>query len=51
VILFLEIDHIKPVAKGGGDELENLQPLYWKTNRAKSDSWPVTSRDYCPPSN
>ena len=42
-----EIDHIKPVAKGGGDEFDNLQPLYWKTNRHKGDSWPVNPKDYC----
>ena len=35
-----EIDHIKPVAAGGGDELDNLQPLYWKTNRTKGDTYP-----------
>jgi 5-methylcytosine-specific restriction endonuclease McrA len=35
-----EIDHIKPISKGGGDELSNLQPLYWKTNRDKSDTYP-----------
>ena len=35
-----EVDHIKPVAKGGGDELSNLQPLYWKTNRIKGDTYP-----------
>jgi hypothetical protein len=35
-----EIDHIKPVAKGGTDELKNLQPLYWKNNRSKSDNYP-----------
>lgn len=33
-----EIDHIKPVAKGGGDELENLQPLQWENNRRKGDA-------------
>lgn len=35
-----EIDHIKPVAKGGTDDLSNLQALYWENNRQKSDDWP-----------
>jgi 5-methylcytosine-specific restriction endonuclease McrA len=35
-----EIDHIKPVAKGGTDQLSNLQPLYWQNNRTKGDNWP-----------
>ena len=32
-----EIDHIKPVSKGGTDNLSNLQPLYWENNRSKGD--------------
>lgn len=35
-----EIDHIKPVALNGGDELSNLQPLHWENNRKKGDTYP-----------
>ncbi|NVJ99288.1 MAG: HNH endonuclease [Alphaproteobacteria bacterium] len=35
-----EIDHIVPLALGGGHELSNLQPLYWRNNRAKADTYP-----------
>jgi len=30
-----EIDHIKPISEGGGDELSNLRPLHWKNNARK----------------
>jgi 5-methylcytosine-specific restriction endonuclease McrA len=32
-----EIDHVKPVARGGGDHLSNLEPLHWELNREKAD--------------
>jgi len=35
-----EIDHIKPVALGGSDAIDNLQPLQWENNAHKSDNWP-----------
>jgi 5-methylcytosine-specific restriction endonuclease McrA len=35
-----EVDHIHPVAKGGGDDLANLQPLQWENNRSKGDNYP-----------
>ena len=35
-----EIDHKKPVVKGGSDDPRNLQPLHWEANREKSDKYP-----------
>ena len=32
-----EIDHINPVANGGSDHIDNLQPLYWENNARKGD--------------
>ncbi len=41
-----EIDHINPVANGGGDELNNLQPLNWVNNANKGDklNWTCPER-------
>ena len=36
-----EVDHIKPVARGGTDSMENLQPLQWENNRKKGDNYPA----------
>ena len=35
-----EVDHKNPVANKGTGSLDNLQPLYWKTNRDKGDTYP-----------
>mgnify|MGYP003292439680 CR=1 FL=1 len=35
-----EIDHQKPVAKGGNDNPSNLVALQWENNRSKGDNYP-----------
>jgi 5-methylcytosine-specific restriction endonuclease McrA len=37
-----EIDHIKPVSKGGTDNLRNLQVLQTATNQSKGSTYPWT---------
>jgi hypothetical protein len=34
-----EVDHHKPVAKGGTDDPRNLRALHHETNRKKSDKY------------
>jgi len=35
-----EVDHILPVSKGGGDQLDNLRPLHHRNNASKGDGYP-----------
>ena len=35
-----EIDHLKPISKGGTHDSENLYPLHWKNNVTKGDNYP-----------
>jgi hypothetical protein len=39
--LLLEVDHIKPLSKGGLSTADNLQTLCWKCNRSKASKYPV----------
>ena len=37
--MFLEIDHIKPLSKGGSDNINNKQSLCQKCNNKKSNNY------------
>jgi hypothetical protein len=32
-----EVDHIVPIARGGGEDLSNLRPLHWENNASRQD--------------
>jgi 5-methylcytosine-specific restriction endonuclease McrA len=38
-----EMDHVKPVSKGGAHILANLRPICGSCNRSKRDRWPLTA--------
>lgn len=40
----LQVDHVKPLSKGGAHILANLRPACRACNLAKSDRWPFTPR-------
>ncbi len=35
-----EIDHLRPISKGGTNDLENLAVLHWKNNQIKNADYP-----------
>jgi 5-methylcytosine-specific restriction endonuclease McrA len=43
-----EIDHIRPIAKDGSENLRNLQPLQTAANRAKGDTYPFNPKSLPP---
>lgn len=46
-VRILEVDHVTPVARGGGRAIANLQTLCWLCNAGKSAS-PPTAHDLTP---
>jgi 5-methylcytosine-specific restriction endonuclease McrA len=35
-----EVDHCRPLAMGGSDDLSNLYPLHWRNNQRKGNDYP-----------
>lgn len=43
-----QVDHVKPVSKGGGHMLANLRPACRSCNSSKKDRWPLDDIDRGP---
>ena len=39
-----EVDHKRPVSKGGSDSERNLQAVQWEENRVKGDKYPYKGK-------
>jgi len=39
-----ELDHKRPVSKGGSDSSRNIQPLHWEENLKKSNKYPYKKK-------
>lgn len=35
-----EIDHLRPLSRGGGNNIENLNAIHWQNNRSKAANFP-----------
>jgi len=39
-----ELDHKKPLAKGGSNSSGNIQPLHWEENQKKGSTYPYKKK-------
>lgn len=36
-----EVDHLRPISKGGSNDIDNLAALHWQNDQTKGAEWPV----------
>lgn len=47
--ILMTVDHIKPLSKGGSNDMSNMQPMCENCNRAKGDKYEI-KKEIVPPS-